>query len=517
MLADPNTLHDWENGVRRSVLWEADGIESSVAVVAADSLAFHLNGMCDGNAVEDVGTQVMLGLIGAALHPRPQTACVVGLGTGETAGWLADVPSIQRVDVVELEPAVREMARRCRQVNRDVLANPKVRLIFNDAREVLLTTAGRYDLIVCEPSNPYRSGIANLFTREFYRAGRDRLNDRGMFVQWVQAYEIDRRTMRTVLATFKSVFPHVEVWQSKLGDLVLVGSQQQPATRLPRCGARWRPSPSPLRCAPPGTPPVWKGCSPIMSAARRWSISSSPRTWRRRIPMTITKSSTASPGRWDAPIGMPPGSCAAKRSELGDQRLPVDGGAVDWKRGGAGAPMGCGGPWRQETLRRGLALNDGDHATRSWNGTSPRTPGGCSSPGNLLRHSPPCLTELAVVAHLYAESGSRKAEPLIDQLGNDMPTEAEALRGILAWRQRKLDEAGRRLAAAITAIAQRSLGAGAYPREDVRRGDRRGQGGPAPGPERCCRRWASPSPPTMPMKVDAPRLASLPKVLARPR
>ena len=134
--------------------------------------------MCDGNAIDDVGTQIMLGLIGGALHPQPRTALVVGLGTGETAGWLAEVPSIERVDVVELEPAVREMARRCRAVNRDVLANPKVRLIFNDAREVLLTTAGRYDLIVCEPSNPYRSGIANLFTREFYLAGRDRLQRR---------------------------------------------------------------------------------------------------------------------------------------------------------------------------------------------------------------------------------------------------------------------------------------------------------------------------------------------------
>src|SRR5262249_54310459 len=137
------------------------------------------------------------------------------------------------VDVVELEPAMREMASRCRAVNRDALANPKVRLIFNDAREVLLTTRARYDFIVCEPSNPYRSGIANLFTREFYLAGHDRLNARGMFVQWVQAYEIDRRTMRTVLATFKSVFPHVEVWQSKLGDLVLVGCKQRPAYSVP--------------------------------------------------------------------------------------------------------------------------------------------------------------------------------------------------------------------------------------------------------------------------------------------
>ena len=232
---DANDLHNWKNEVRRSVLWEADGIESSVAIVGADGLAFHVNGMCDGNAVEDVGTQVMLGLIGAALHPHPQSAMVVGLGTGETAGWLADVPSIERVDVVELEPAVQEMARRCRAVNRDVLSNPKVRMVFNDAREVLLTAADRYDLIVCEPSNPYRNGIANLFTREFYRAGCDRLNERGMFVQWVQAYEIDQQTMRTVLATFKSVFPQVEVWQTKLGDLLLVGSEQRPAYSAPAC------------------------------------------------------------------------------------------------------------------------------------------------------------------------------------------------------------------------------------------------------------------------------------------
>ena len=231
-----------------------------MAIVGSEALAFYVNGMCDGNAIEDVGTQIMLGLIGGALHPQPQTALVVGLGTGETAGWLAEVPSIERVDVVELEPAVQEMARRCRAVNRDVLANPKVRLIFNDAREVLLTTAGRYDLIVCEPSNPYRSGIANLFTREFYLAGRDRLNDGGMFVQWVQAYEIDQRTMRTVFATFKSVFPHVEVWQSQAGG---PGSGRfrtaDRRTRFPRCAASWRPSPSPPLCAAPGTPTGLEG------------------------------------------------------------------------------------------------------------------------------------------------------------------------------------------------------------------------------------------------------------------
>ena len=73
LFKDPNNLRDWENEVRRSVLWEADGVESSVAIVGADGLAFHVNGMCDGNAIDDVGTQVMLGLIGAGSIPSRET------------------------------------------------------------------------------------------------------------------------------------------------------------------------------------------------------------------------------------------------------------------------------------------------------------------------------------------------------------------------------------------------------------------------------------------------------------
>ena len=73
---------------------------------------------------------------------------------------------MERVDVVELEPAILEVARYCAPVNRNVLNNPKVRMQIGDAREVLLTTKERYDIIFSEPSNPYRAGVASLFTRE---------------------------------------------------------------------------------------------------------------------------------------------------------------------------------------------------------------------------------------------------------------------------------------------------------------------------------------------------------------
>src|SRR5207237_879778 len=82
----------------------------------------------------------------------------------------------------------------------------------------------RYDLIVSQPSNPFRAGIASLFTREYYDAARNRLTPGGAFIQWIQAYEIDARTLRTVYATFASSFPHVETWQVGPDDLALVGA-----------------------------------------------------------------------------------------------------------------------------------------------------------------------------------------------------------------------------------------------------------------------------------------------------
>jgi len=63
-------------------------------------------------------------------------------------------------------------------------------VIIDDARTFLRVTPNRYDMIVSEPSHPWVPGVANLFTQEFFELGRDRLNDEGVFVQWVQIYQL---------------------------------------------------------------------------------------------------------------------------------------------------------------------------------------------------------------------------------------------------------------------------------------------------------------------------------------
>jgi spermidine synthase/uncharacterized membrane protein len=219
-----NATREWIYSIRRTIVWDRDGRESSVALADGNDYAFIINGKADGSARGDAGTQVMSGMVGATLHPNPRTALVIGLGTGSTAGWLGAVPTMERVDVVELEPAVIGVAAACSAVNHDVLHNPKVKVRIGDAREVLLAARTKYDVIFSEPSNPYRAGIASLFTREFYEASAARLNRGGIVLQWVLTYDVDAQTIRTIYATIGAVFPNVTTWHTDTGDLLLLAT-----------------------------------------------------------------------------------------------------------------------------------------------------------------------------------------------------------------------------------------------------------------------------------------------------
>ena len=224
--ASATSIEDFLRTRRRMLIWEADGVESSLALIKDANYSFLVNGKSDGSARGDAATQVMVGMVGALAHPDPRRALVIGLGTGSTAGWLAAIPGMERVDVVELEPQVARVARACAPVNHHALDNPKLRLRFGDAREAMLTTSETYDLIASEPSNPYRAGVSSLYTEEFYQAAAQRLRPSGMFVQWVQAYEVDGETISVIYATMASVFNAVDTWRSECGDLFFVGAQE---------------------------------------------------------------------------------------------------------------------------------------------------------------------------------------------------------------------------------------------------------------------------------------------------
>ncbi|MCL5421688.1 MAG: fused MFS/spermidine synthase [Nitrospirae bacterium] len=233
-----NQYQIWKRESREGILREWDGVESSVALSTYGGLAFLVNGKSDGHTLNDAGTQIMAGIIAALLHDNPKTSFVVGLGTGSTAGWLAAVPSMERVDVAEIEPVIVKVAEACAPVNHGAMKNPKINVIIGDGREIIMSSPRKYDVIASEPSNPYRAGISSLFTLDFYRSVASRLNPRGIFVHWVQAYEIDANSIWTIYTTLTEVFPYVETWHTAGGDITLVASREPFQFDIPKLRSR---------------------------------------------------------------------------------------------------------------------------------------------------------------------------------------------------------------------------------------------------------------------------------------
>jgi spermidine synthase len=227
----PLTL--WENAHLVDITYFAEGLNSTISVARTDDyVSLRTNGKVDASN-QDLSTQLLLGHLGALAHP-PRRVLLIGFGSGMTASALAGYPELERLDIVEIEPAVVGAAPLLAQLNRDVLRDPRVHVTFDDARNFLFTTRDRYDLIVSEPSNPWIAGVATLFTREFYSAAQARLAPGGVFIQWVQAYSLYTEDLRMLLATFLSEFHGATLWHGDAPDLILMAPSPPTAEILGR-------------------------------------------------------------------------------------------------------------------------------------------------------------------------------------------------------------------------------------------------------------------------------------------
>jgi spermidine synthase len=195
-----------------------------------ETISMAINGRTNASdSMFDMPTQVMLGQLPIFVAPRIEKGLIIGFATGITVGSMLQSP-IESVTCIELEPGTVNGSRFFEHVNHLPLADPRARLIIDDARTYLRVTPERFDIIVSEPSHPWVPGVANLFTQEFFELGKARLSDQGVFVQWVQIYQLSTESLRSVLATYQKVFPHVLMFRvgglNKGKDLLLFGSNQ---------------------------------------------------------------------------------------------------------------------------------------------------------------------------------------------------------------------------------------------------------------------------------------------------
>ena len=226
------------------VLYYKDGRTATVSVqrtVSTGEIAIKTNGKADGSLESswfeactdstlrkplsgDGSTQTLLPLITLAHAPHARNAAVIGQGTGMSSHLLLGSPEIERLTTIEIEPEMIRGSREYYPANRRVFDDPRSVIVIDDAKTHFASSRERYDLIMSEPSNPWVSGVASLFTTEFYSHVRRYLSAGGVFGQWLHLYEIDDGLVLSVLAGMYENFDSYELFLTAGRDMIVVAT-----------------------------------------------------------------------------------------------------------------------------------------------------------------------------------------------------------------------------------------------------------------------------------------------------
>ena len=208
------------------VLFYGEGVESIVSVikVKGGEQAFITNGRVEASShLQAQQIQFALGHLPMLLNADPKNVLVVGLGSGMTAGATTVHPSTERVTLVEIEPKVLGVARTFADYNHHVLDSPKLRLVFNDGRNFLLTTNMKFDVITADPIHPWFRGAGYLYASEYFKLAAEHLRPGGVIAQWLPIYELTPKDLASVVKTFQQHFTHTLMWLTHY-DAVMIGS-----------------------------------------------------------------------------------------------------------------------------------------------------------------------------------------------------------------------------------------------------------------------------------------------------
>jgi spermidine synthase len=220
------------------MLYVGEGMNSSVAVSEKSNGVrnFHVSGKIEASSEpQDMRLERMLGHIPALLHSGPRSVLVVGCGAGITAGTFVLYPEVERIVICEIEPLIPPIAADYfGPENYNVLDDPRVEVVYDDARHYILTTKETFDLITSDPIHPWVKGSATLYSKEYFEMCRRHLNPGGVITQWVPLYESDEGVVKCEIKTFFDVFPDGTIWGNDINgggyDVVLFG--QNGATKI---------------------------------------------------------------------------------------------------------------------------------------------------------------------------------------------------------------------------------------------------------------------------------------------
>lgn len=211
-------------------LFLEDGPNTTVSVLkerAFKDKLFQVNGKTDGNTVMDYGTMGLAALLPYSMTSKADlNVSIIGVGTGVTAGVAIDLKRIKEIDLIEISQAALDAQKHLSPENGSYYDSPKVKMHSMDAFQFYKANEKKYDLIISEPSNPWVIGTENLFTKYFYQVIDKRLEQDGILFQWFHTYSSNNKSVVSILANLKAIFPVVEIYRTQHGDIGILASRK---------------------------------------------------------------------------------------------------------------------------------------------------------------------------------------------------------------------------------------------------------------------------------------------------
>ncbi len=228
------TLVDIDTGRGEELLATWEGPDGVVAVIErAGNRRIKMNNFYTLGGTGSIEQEQNQALLPLMTHPSPRAVFLLGLGTGITAGSALRHP-VERLLVCEIaSDVIVAAATYFNAPSGGLFTDPRASVRACDARNHLLGTTERYDVIIADLFVPWRAGVGNLYSREHFEAARARLTPGGLFVQWLPLYQVSRREFDLVTRTMLSVFEQVTLWRGsfspEIAYVALVGATEPTA------------------------------------------------------------------------------------------------------------------------------------------------------------------------------------------------------------------------------------------------------------------------------------------------
>lgn len=156
----------------------------------------------------------MISHVPMAVHPKAKNILVIGGGDGGTVREVLRYPTVEKIDLVEIDELVVEVCKKFLPQTAGALCDPRVDFYFEDGLKFIRHCKNEYDVIIVDSTDPFGPG-EGLFTKEFYGNCYKALKDDGIMVNQHESpfYTEDAYAMQRAHKRIVESFPISRVYQ----------------------------------------------------------------------------------------------------------------------------------------------------------------------------------------------------------------------------------------------------------------------------------------------------------------